>query len=56
MERIFYSSSVHDEREIDAVVERGVLLPLSHALGDDDIAYIASQVDDFLRTRSASSD
>jgi CDP-6-deoxy-D-xylo-4-hexulose-3-dehydrase len=38
----------------DEVMERGVLLPLSHALGDDDIAYITGQVDDFLRTRARS--
>jgi CDP-6-deoxy-D-xylo-4-hexulose-3-dehydrase len=37
----------------DEVMERGVLLPLSHALGDDDIAYITGQVEEFLRQRGA---
>jgi CDP-6-deoxy-D-xylo-4-hexulose-3-dehydrase len=35
-------------RNADAVMERGVLLPLSHALGDDEIRFITSQVTDFL--------
>ena len=36
----------------DAVMERGVLLPLSHALSDDDVDYITAQVQDFLGSSS----
>jgi len=36
----------------DEVMERGVLLPLSHALGDDDIAFITTQVAEFLDARA----
>ncbi|HEV8297414.1 MAG TPA: DegT/DnrJ/EryC1/StrS family aminotransferase [Acidimicrobiales bacterium] len=32
----------------DAIMERGVLLPLSHALGDDDVDYVIEQVSSFL--------
>ena len=32
----------------DAIMGRGVLLPLSHALGDDDIDYITAEVSAFL--------
>ncbi len=35
----------------DEVMERGVLLPLSHALGDDDIAFVTAQVGEFLARR-----
>lgn len=34
----------------DEVMERGVLLPLSHALGDDDLAFVCAQVAEFLAT------
>ena len=34
----------------DAVMRSGVLLPLSHALGDDDIAFVTQQVEDFLKS------
>ena len=34
----------------DEVMERGVLLPLSHALDDDDIAFVTAQVGEFLAT------
>jgi CDP-6-deoxy-D-xylo-4-hexulose-3-dehydrase len=37
----------------DEVMERGVLLPLSHALGDDDIGYITDQMDEFLRSHDS---
>jgi CDP-6-deoxy-D-xylo-4-hexulose-3-dehydrase len=33
----------------DAVMERGVLLPLSHALDDDAIDFVTEQLDQFLR-------
>jgi CDP-4-dehydro-6-deoxyglucose reductase, E1 len=32
----------------DAIMERGVLLPLSHALDDDDIDYVTARVTEFL--------
>jgi CDP-6-deoxy-D-xylo-4-hexulose-3-dehydrase len=32
----------------DEVMERGVMLPLSHAIGDDEIDYITAQVAEFL--------
>ena len=32
----------------DAVMERGVVLPMSHALGDDDIGFVIEQVSAFL--------
>ena len=32
----------------DSIMGRGVLLPLSHALGDDDIDYITAEVSAFL--------
>jgi CDP-6-deoxy-D-xylo-4-hexulose-3-dehydrase len=35
----------------DAIMERGVLLPLSHALLDDALDYVLAQVSDFLGTR-----
>jgi CDP-6-deoxy-D-xylo-4-hexulose-3-dehydrase len=35
----------------DAVMARGVLLPLSHALDDDDVDFVAGQVVEFLGTR-----
>lgn len=34
----------------DVVMERGVLLPLSHALDDDTLDYVTGQVDAFLRS------
>ena len=34
----------------DAVMERGVVLPMSHALGDDDIGFVIDQVSAFLDT------
>ena len=33
----------------DAIMERGVLLPLSHAIDDDGIAFVTSTVADFLK-------
>jgi CDP-6-deoxy-D-xylo-4-hexulose-3-dehydrase len=33
----------------DAIMERGILLPLSHAIDDDGIDYVTAQVTDFLR-------
>lgn len=38
----------------DAVMERGVLLPLSHALDDEDIDYVVQQVERFLEAHPAS--
>jgi CDP-6-deoxy-D-xylo-4-hexulose-3-dehydrase len=35
----------------DAVMERGMLIPMSHALGDDDIAYVCDQIEAFLAQR-----
>ncbi len=34
----------------DAVMERGVLLPLSHAIDDDTLAYVFDQLREFLQT------
>jgi CDP-6-deoxy-D-xylo-4-hexulose-3-dehydrase len=36
----------------DAVMERGVLLPLSHALDDDDVDYVTGLVEEFLTGRA----
>jgi CDP-4-dehydro-6-deoxyglucose reductase, E1 len=35
----------------DRVMARGVLLPLSHALGEEDIAFVTGKVEDFLGSR-----
>jgi CDP-6-deoxy-D-xylo-4-hexulose-3-dehydrase len=35
----------------DAIMERGVVLPMSHALGDDDIQFVLDQVEAFLSSR-----
>jgi len=32
----------------DAVMERGMLIPMSHALSDDDIAFVCSRIEAFL--------
>lgn len=37
----------------DAVMERGVLLPLSHALDDETLEYVTAQVDEFLAAHPA---
>ncbi len=34
----------------DAIMERGVVLPMSHALDDDDIGYVTEQIEAFLQT------
>ena len=34
----------------DAIMERGVVLPMNHSLDDDDIGYVISLVEDFLAT------
>ncbi len=34
--------------EADAVMERGVLLPLSHAIDDDTLDFVIDQVEEFL--------
>jgi CDP-6-deoxy-D-xylo-4-hexulose-3-dehydrase len=34
----------------DAVMQYGVLLSCSHSLSDDDVAFVCSQIDDFLET------
>ena len=31
-------------------MERGVVLPMSHALDDDDIGYVTEQIEAFLQT------
>jgi CDP-4-dehydro-6-deoxyglucose reductase, E1 len=38
--------------ESDAVMERGVLLPLSHAIDDDTLEFVIGQVEEFLTRRS----
>jgi len=38
--------------ESDAVMERGVLLPLSHAIDDDTLEFVIRQVEEFLTRRS----
>jgi CDP-6-deoxy-D-xylo-4-hexulose-3-dehydrase len=38
--------------EADAVMERGVLLPLSHAIDDDTLDFVIAQVEEFLTQRS----
>ena len=35
----------------DAVMERGVLLPLSHAIDDETLDFVLEQLTDFLATR-----
>lgn len=35
----------------DAVMERGVLLPLSHALSPEDLCFVTAQVAEFLSGR-----
>ena len=37
----------------DAVMERGVLLPLSHALDDDTLDFVTAQVQEFFDGRGA---
>ncbi|MGZ4688177.1 MAG: DegT/DnrJ/EryC1/StrS family aminotransferase [Acidimicrobiia bacterium] len=36
----------------DAVMERGMLVPMGHGLSDDDIAYVCDHIGEFLRARS----
>jgi CDP-4-dehydro-6-deoxyglucose reductase, E1 len=36
----------------DAVMERGMLVPMGHALSDDDVAYVCDNIDAFLRERA----
>ncbi|HEY5011770.1 MAG TPA: DegT/DnrJ/EryC1/StrS family aminotransferase [Acidimicrobiia bacterium] len=38
----------------DAVMERGILVPMSHALEDDDIAYVCDQIEAFVTGRALS--
>jgi dTDP-4-amino-4,6-dideoxygalactose transaminase len=38
--------------EADAVMERGVLLPLSHAIDEDTLDFVIAQVEEFLAQRS----
>jgi len=38
--------------EADAVMERGVLLPLSHAIDDDTLEFVIGQVEEFLAGRT----
>ena len=38
--------------ECDAVMERGVLLPLSHAIDDETLDFVIAQVEEFLSLRS----
>jgi dTDP-4-amino-4,6-dideoxygalactose transaminase len=35
----------------DAVMERGMLVPMGHALADDDVAYVCDNIEAFLRER-----
>ncbi len=35
----------------DGVMERGILVPMGHGLGDDDIAYVCDGIEAFLRER-----
>ena len=35
----------------DAIMERGVVLPMNHSLDDEDIGYVIGLVDDFLAER-----
>jgi dTDP-4-amino-4,6-dideoxygalactose transaminase len=35
----------------DAIMERGVMLPLSHALQDEHVAHVCNQVTAFLTSR-----
>jgi hypothetical protein len=50
VQRIDYAGSVHDQEEIDAVVEvlRGLILPSNHSLDDADVDYIWEAADAFL--------
>jgi CDP-6-deoxy-D-xylo-4-hexulose-3-dehydrase len=36
----------------DGVMERGILVPMGHALGDDDVAYVCDGIEAFLRERT----
>jgi CDP-6-deoxy-D-xylo-4-hexulose-3-dehydrase len=36
--------------QADAIMERGVVLPMSHALDDDDIEFVTEQIEAFLAT------
>ena len=38
--------------ESDAVMERGVLLPLSHAIDDDTLDFVIAQVEEFVTMRA----
>ena len=35
----------------DAVMERGMLVPMGHGLSDDDVAYVCDGIEAFLRPR-----
>ncbi|HQR04778.1 MAG: DegT/DnrJ/EryC1/StrS family aminotransferase [Proteobacteria bacterium] len=48
MKQVGYRLPADGLPNCDAVMERGVLLPLSHALSDDDIGFVAGCVVDFL--------
>lgn len=37
----------------DAVMERGMLVPMGHSLTDDDIAYVCDGIEEFLRDRAS---
>jgi CDP-4-dehydro-6-deoxyglucose reductase, E1 len=41
----------HGLPNADAVMERGMLVPMGHALSDDDVAYVCDGIEDFLRER-----
>jgi CDP-6-deoxy-D-xylo-4-hexulose-3-dehydrase len=38
----------------DGVMERGILVPMGHALGDDDVAYVCDGIEAFLHERTGS--
>lgn len=39
----------------DAVMERGMLVPMGHALSDDDVAYVCDHIEAFLQERTGKS-
>ena len=38
----------------DGVMERGMLVPMGHALTDDDVAYVCDGIEAFLHERTGS--
>jgi CDP-6-deoxy-D-xylo-4-hexulose-3-dehydrase len=52
MRGVPHRSPEHGLPNADAVMERGMLVPMGHALSDDDVAYVCDGIEDFLRDRN----